>query len=265
MLALVSPAKKLDFPDQPDDLPFTQPAFINEGKTLVKTAGALSRAELKRLMKLSDNLTDLNFQRFKAFAPPFTPANARQAIMAFRGDTYIGLDADTLNQKDLAYAQDHLGILSGLYGLLRPLDLVQPYRLEMGTRLATDQGGDLYAFWGEKITQAINNILKLHEKSGEAAIVVNLASNEYFKSVKPGKLNGRLITPVFKEDRDGESRVISLMAKRARGMMARYIIQTRATDAQALKKFNGGGYKFQPHASDDDTWVFTRPQPDKKS
>ena len=262
MLALVSPAKKLDFEvPLPANLEVTQPGFLDDTEELLEVAENLTRADLKRLMKLSDNLAELNFQRFKAFEFPFTKANAMPAALVFKGDTYVGLGAESMSKDDLAYAQDHFRILSGLYGLLRPLDLIQPYRLEMGTKLNNARGGDLYDFWGDDICDAINEACA---ETGAKA-VVNCASNEYFKAARAKNLKTRLITPVFKEVKHGEARVLSLMAKRARGMMARFIIQNRVTNPDDLKGFNGGGYTFQPAASDGDSWLFTRPQPPKKS
>ena len=254
MLALVSPAKKLDFDDLAAPMPHSQPDFLARAEELVGAARKLSRADLQRLMKLSDKLTELNFQRFKAFAPPFTPSNAKQAVLAFNGDTYIGLEAASLGEEDLVYAQDHLRILSGLYGLLRPLDLIQPYRLEMGSRLRNPDGADLYEFWGDDLAEAIDEIVSGHKEP----VVVNLASNEYFKAVRAKHLRARVITPVFKEVKDGEAKVLGLFAKRARGMMARYMIVNRIEEAEKLKQFNGGGYAYQDHLSDEHTWVFTR-------
>ena len=254
MLAIVSPAKKLDFDELAAPLPHTQPDFLDRAETLVGVAKKLSRADLSRLMKLSEQLTELNFQRFKAFKPPFTTANAKQAVLAFSGDTYVGLDAGSLSEDDLVYAQDHLRILSGLYGALRPLDLIQPYRLEMGSKLRNPEGGDLYDFWGEELADAIDNIVADHKEP----VVINLASNEYFKATSPKTLKTRVITPVFKEVKDGEAKVLGLFAKRARGMMARYMISRRVENSEKLKKFKEGGYAYQDHLSDDNTWVFTR-------
>jgi uncharacterized protein len=254
MLALVSPAKKLDFNELAAPMAHTQPDFLERSEVLVKAVRKLSRAGLSRLMKLSDNLTELNFQRFKAFSPPFTMANAKQAVLAFNGDTYVGLEAASLSEDDLIYAQDHLRILSGLYGMLRPLDLIQPYRLEMGSRLSNPEGSDLYDFWGDDLADAIDAVASAHKES----VVINLASNEYFKAVRPKTMRTRVITPVFKEVKDGEAKVLGLFAKRARGMMARYIITKRIEKSEKLKNFTGGGYAYQDHLSDDDTWVFTR-------
>ena len=254
MLAIVSPAKKLDFSELTRSVDVTQPEFLDQSEDLNKAAKKLSRSELQRLMSLSDKLTELNFQRFKAFKTPFSKANAKPAALTFSGDTYIGLDAASLDDDDLAYAQDHLRILSGLYGMLRPLDLMQAYRLEMGRRLSTPHGADLYEFWGDDLADAIDATVESHADP----VVINLASNEYFKAVRPKHITSRVITPVFKEVKDGEAKVLGLFAKRARGMMARYMIQNRIENADKLKAFTDGGYAFQDHLSDADTWVFTR-------
>ena len=254
MLALVSPAKKLDFTELAAPMAHSQPDFLERSKVLIDAARKLSRAELSRLMKLSDPLTELNFQRFKAFTLPFTTANAKQAVLAFSGDTYVGFDAASVSDDDLLYAQDHLRILSGLYGLLRPLDLVQPYRLEMGSRLQNPEGSDLYDFWGDDLARAIDQAVAGHKE----AVVINLASNEYFKAVRSKHMKTRVITPVFKEVKNGEAKVLGLFAKRARGMMARYMVTKRIEQSEKLKKFNDGGYAYQDHLSEPDSWVFTR-------
>ncbi len=254
MLALVSPAKKLDFTELAAPMAHSQPDFLERSKVLIDAARKLSRAELSRLMKLSDPLTELNFQRFKAFTLPFTTANAKQAVLAFSGDTYVGFDAASVSDDDLLYAQDHLRILSGLYGLLRPLDLVQPYRLEMGSRLQNPEGSDLYDFWGDDLARAIDQAVAGHKE----AVVINLASNEYFKAARPKHMKTRVITPVFKEVKNGEAKVLGLFAKRARGMMARYMVTKRIEQSEKLKKFNDGGYAYQDHLSEPDSWVFTR-------
>jgi cytoplasmic iron level regulating protein YaaA (DUF328/UPF0246 family) len=254
MLALVSPAKKLDFNEMAAPISHSQPDFLDRSAVLIKQAKKLSRADLSRLMKLSDKLTELNFERFKTYSPPFTKSNAKQAALAFNGDTYVGLDAPSLSEDDLVYAQDHLRILSGLYGMLRPLDLIQPYRLEMGSRLKNPKGADLYDFWGDDLADAIDHIAATHKES----VVINLASNEYFKAARPKTMQTRVIMPVFKEVKGGVAKVLGLFAKRARGSMARYIITNRIEKSEKLKKFNEGGYAYQADLSGDDTWVFTR-------
>lgn len=207
-----------------------------------------------KLMGISENLADLNYQRFQHFSRPFDRSNAKPAIFAFRGDTYVGLDADTMKDADIDWAEDHFRMLSGLYGLLKPRDLMQPYRLEMGTRLENPRGKDLYAFWGDKIAKEINKLTEGHKDRS----LINLASNEYFKSVKTKLLDGPVITPVFKEVKGGAAKVVGFSAKRARGMMARYMIDNRLENPQDLKKFNVDGYCYQDDLSNETEWVFTR-------
>jgi cytoplasmic iron level regulating protein YaaA (DUF328/UPF0246 family) len=256
MLILLSPAKNLDTAPAPVSIPGSVPTLLDETRALLKTTAKLKRADLKRLMHISDALADLNYQRFQAFSDADKPEGAKQAALIFNGDTYQGLDAKSLSEADLAFAQDHVRILSGLYGVLRPLDLIQPYRLEMGTRLHTRRGETLYDFWGDKIAKALNA-----QMTGEQ-VVINCASTEYASAVKAKALKGQLITPVFQEIKDGKARVLGFFAKRARGMMARYAIDKRITDAEPLKGFDYGGYRFDAQASSADKWVFARPQPD---
>ncbi|NQV98067.1 MAG: peroxide stress protein YaaA [Rhodospirillales bacterium] len=257
MLALISPAKKLDFESETTMTAHSQPEFLDKANKLVSTARKLSRAKLAHSMNLSKNLAELNYQRFKDFNTPFDLGNAKQAALVFNGDTYVGLQAPTFDEKDFEFAQAHLRILSGLYGLLRPLDLIQPYRLEMGARFSPPRKKDLYDFWGPSLSDAILKDLETHQDK----TVINLASNEYFKAIDKKKLNGHLITPVFKEVKDGETRIIGMFAKQARGMMARYMVQNRIQTPEGLKSFNLGGYKYQKNLSDDTQWVFTRKQP----
>jgi cytoplasmic iron level regulating protein YaaA (DUF328/UPF0246 family) len=254
MLAVVSPAKKLDFETEAPEMPVTQPQFIEDAEELVGVARKKTRRDLMNLMGISENLADLNYQRFQHFTTPFDRENAKPAVYAFRGDTYVGLDADTLDQKDLDWAEDHFRMLSGLYGMLKPRDLMQPYRLEMGTKLANPRGKDLYAFWGEKIATEINAITKGHKDRS----LINLASNEYFKSVKTKLLEGPVITPVFKEIKGNTAKVIGFSAKRARGMMARYMITNRIENPEQLKSFGDGGYEFREDLTTGNDWVFTR-------
>jgi cytoplasmic iron level regulating protein YaaA (DUF328/UPF0246 family) len=251
---LVSPAKKLDFESEWNVDGVTQPQFLEHTAELVDVAKGLSKSSLQSLMKLSDKLGQLNYDRYQRFSTPFTPDNARPAVLAFRGDTYVGLDADTLSGDDLSYAQEHLGILSGLYGVLRPLDLMQAYRLEMGTKLANPRGEDLYDFWGERLAEACNDAVAGH-KDGS---VISLASNEYIKAVKPKALKGRFITCHFKELKDGEPKVVGLFAKRTRGAMARYMIQNRVETPEGLKAFQEDGYSFIEALSDEHNYVFVR-------
>lgn len=261
MLALISPAKKLDFETEPTLDSHSQPDFLPQSKKLVSAARKLSRQDLRNLMGISEQLADQNFQRFKDFKPPFDLTNAKQAAMVFNGDTYVGLKAREMSKADLEYAQDHLRILSGLYGVLRPLDLIQPYRLEMGLKFKNPGGENLYEFWDGKLAKAVDDAVAGHKDP----TVVNLASNEYFKAIDAKSLKAPVITPVFKEVNQGQARVLGMFAKQARGMMARYIITNRVETADGLKSFTEGGYRFQPERSDDKTWVFTRKQPPKVS
>jgi len=254
MLAVVSPAKKLDSATLGRSLPHTQPSLLGEAEILVRQAKRLKPAALQALMGISENLAALNHDRFQQFNTPFTIENAKPAALIFNGDTYMGLDAPTLSSEDLTWAQDHIAILSGLYGILRPLDLIQPYRLEMGTRMKTRRGTNLYDFWGDRITKQIKERLAEHEDQ----TVVNLASIEYFKSVKPNALAGAVITPSFKEMRDGKPKMISFLAKKARGMMARHIIDGRIDRPEGLKDFVTEGYRFDAASSTETTWSFIR-------
>jgi uncharacterized protein len=252
MKLVISPAKSLDFESPLPKLPHTQPAFLDRSQQLIDILRELSPAEVGTLMDISDNLAVLNVTRYAEWSPPFSKRNARQAALAFNGDVYAGLNAPTLAEDDLKWAQKHLRILSGLYGLLRPLDLMQAYRLEMGTRLSNPEGRDLYAFWGDTITDALNAELKRGE------VLVNLASEEYFKSVRPKRLKGPVITPVFQEGKAGSYKIISFFAKRARGLMSRYAIEHRIDDVAQLKAFDVEGYAFTPKVSSETEWVFRR-------
>ncbi len=256
MLAVISPAKKLDEGVAKVELETSQPIFADHIKDLLSVAKDLSRADLRKLMSISDNLADLNYQRYRNFSLPFTNENAKTAVDTFKGDTYVGFDAGTLDDSELLYAQDHLRILSGFYGLLRPLDLMQPYRLEMGIKLRNPRGEDLYDFWGDLITDQLSAEIA----SMETKVVINLASNEYFKAVRPKSLSGNVITPVFKEVKDGVAKIISFPAKRARGMMARYMVQNQIDRPEGLKDFAVAGYEYKPDLSADDTYVFIREQ-----
>ena len=254
MLALISPAKKMDFESEWELNQYTQPDFLGYSQELVDTLKQLSPSRLQSLMKLSDKLGDLNYRRYQRFSVPFTTENARPAITAFRGDTYVGLDADSLSANDTLYAQEHLRILSGLYGLLRPLDLIQAYRLEMGTRLSNLRGENLYDFWGSVLTKSCNDIVQGHKDK----TIISLASNEYIKAIKKDELNGKFMTCHFKELKDGEPKTIGLFAKRARGMMARFIIQNRIETPEGLKGFDIDGYEFTSLLSDESNYVFLR-------
>ncbi|MEL0587225.1 MAG: peroxide stress protein YaaA [Candidatus Thiodiazotropha sp. (ex. Lucinoma kazani)] len=254
MLIAISPAKTLDYETAPVTDTHTKPAFLKQSRILINNLRNYSSLDLAELMKLSMKLSELNFDRNHAWKTPFTLKNAKQAALAMKGDVYTGLDAETLSEEALNFAQQHLRILSGLHGLLRPLDLMQPYRLEMGTRLPNEKGKDLYAFWGDTITQAINKDLKAQEDD----ILINLASNEYFKSIKPKLVEGRIITPQFKEKKNGSYRMIGVFAKKARGLMSRYIIENRLQDPQDIKGFKTDGYRFNKQLSKEDQWVFSR-------
>jgi cytoplasmic iron level regulating protein YaaA (DUF328/UPF0246 family) len=257
MLIVLSPAKKLDFTPPPFDLPATAPQFVNDTTELAGVTRKLKPRDLSRLMSISETLADLNFQRFQAFQPQGADEGELQAVLAFNGDVYNGLAARTLKPDDLAWAQDHLRILSGLYGLLRPLDRIQPYRLEMGVRLKTKRGATLHDFWGPRLAQALNAAAE-----GQAdPTLVNLASGEYFGSVDVKALTIPHLDIRFLDVKDGKARVQFLFAKQARGMMARYAIEHRIDRAEGLKDFDSGGYKFDAKASTAGEWTFSRKQP----
>ena len=255
MLVVISPAKSLDM--TPVQIPASAPAFQDDALRLAKTARGLSLGELKSLMTISDDLARLNRDRFAAFAADPAPEAVKPAALAFNGDTYQGLEAKTLSIDDLHWAQDHLGILSGLYGLLRPLDAIQPYRLEMGSKLKTRRGASLYDYWGDTIAKALN----ARAADVGADTLVNCASQEYFGAVDRKALKLRVITPSFMEVKDEKPRIVSFFAKRARGAMARFIVENRLTDAEAIKDFTSGGYAYDADLSDGDTWVFVRDYP----
>ncbi|MGB5631863.1 MAG: peroxide stress protein YaaA [Waterburya sp.] len=259
MLILISPAKTLDFENPANTDRFSQPDFLSDTEILVKQLRQLSAQEISALMKISEKLGELNASRYQAWQPSFDDTNAKQALLAFQGDVYQGMNVNSFKQQDLDFAQEHLRILSGLYGVLRPLDLIQPYRLEMGTKLAHWKLKDLsantlYEFWADKLTQAINQQLeKLEQKT-----IVNLASNEYFKAVKPKLLTGNIVTPVFKDWKNGQYKIISFYAKKARGMMAAYIIKNKIVNTENIKAFSESGYSYNLKLSDDKNLVFTR-------
>ena len=252
MLIVLSPAKSLDLESPSTTTESTIPEFIPHAAELIEVLRTYSPAAIAELMDLSDNLAMLNVTRYAHWNADH--AEARQALMSFNGDVYAGLEARTLAPQDIAYAQRHLRILSGLYGLLRPLDRMHPYRLEMGTRLKNPRGANLYAFWGDSITRALNAQLA---DTGAGALV-NLASEEYFKSVKPKLLDAPVITPVFEDWKNGRYKIISFFAKRARGLMARYAAQNGVTDPEQLKDFDVDGYAYDAAASSDSSWVFRR-------
>ncbi|MCF8058393.1 MAG: peroxide stress protein YaaA [Bacteriovoracaceae bacterium] len=252
MLIVVSPAKKLDFEVPAPTKKFTQLKELDKSEALIKELRKCDAKKISSLMKLSEDLTELNIQRYKNFKTPFNLKNAKQAMFAFKGDTYVGLDAETMNESDIDYAQNHLRILSGLYGLVSPLDLVQPYRLEMGTRFPCLGSKNLYEFWGESITEKLGTLLK-NEKT-----LVNLASKEYFSAIQFKKLNADVITPAFMEKKGNDFKMVSFYAKKARGMMSRYIINKRIEDPKDLIKFDVDGYKYNLALSKPNEPVFTR-------
>ncbi|KLV07587.1 peroxide stress protein YaaA [Photobacterium ganghwense] len=254
MLIVVSPAKTLDYESPLATQTYTQPELTEHSAELIEVCRELTPAQIASLMKVSDKIAGLNAARFAEWQPEFTTDNARQAILAFKGDVYTGLEAETLDEDGFAYAQQHLRMLSGLYGLLRPLDLMQPYRLEMGTKLENPRGVNLYQFWGDIITDKLNAALAAQGDD----VLVNLASNEYFKAVKPKKIAGKIITPVFKDCKNGTYKVISFYAKKARGMMARYILDHKVDSVEGLKAFDTAGYYFVPAESTATELVFKR-------
>jgi len=252
MRIVISPAKKLYEGPALQNFPHTQPSFLQQAQTLINILQEKDAFDIAELMKLSIKLADLNVQRYQSWHTPFAVDNAKQALFSFAGDVYQGLDAQTLSNDDITFAQAHLRMLSGLYGMLRPLDLMQAYRLEMGTRLANDKGSNLYDFWGNTITEQLNQELQ----AGDT--LINLASTEYFKVIQPQLLQANIITPTFKENKAGTYKVIGIYAKKARGLMTRYIIKNRITDVQAIKKFDLDEYNYNPSLSDNKKWVFSR-------
>ncbi|PMR76270.1 peroxide stress protein YaaA [Billgrantia endophytica] len=254
MLSVISPAKTLDFETPATTARYSQPDFLDQSRELIHILADYSPQRLSELMGISDKLAGLNAARFAEWQPPFTPENAKPAAQAFQGDVYVGLEAATFDEEDNAFAQEHLRILSGLYGLLRPLDLIQPYRLEMGTRLPNPVGKDLYAFWKDRLTTELGEAVT---RSG-SNVLVNLASNEYFKAIDAKRLDARIITPVFKDEKNGQFKIISFYAKKARGLMAAWMIRQRLDDPEGLREFDTAGYAFNPAMSEGDTLVFVR-------
>ena len=254
MLAVISPAKTLDYDSAcPSHCP-TQPSFLTEASELVAVLKAKTQPQLRELMTISEKLADENLERYKAWSQPFTEDNARAALFAFKGDVYSGLETSAYGKSELRYAQKHLRILSGLYGVLRPLDLMQPYRLEMGTQLKNASGKDLYTFWAGRLTENINKSLK---NSGSNTFV-NLASNEYFSALQQDNINGEIITPQFKDLKNGVYKFITFYGKKARGMMCDFMIRNEVRTADDLKRFNAAGYRFNNELSEGPNWVFTR-------
>lgn len=256
MLIIISPAKTLDYTSPLVTERYTQPEMLDQSKELIKVCRKLAPEQVASLMSISDKLSGLNAARFAEWQPDFTPENARQALLAFKGDVYTGLHVEDFNDQDFDFAQQHLRMLSGLYGLLRPLDLMQPYRLEMGTKLENKRGKDLYTFWGKRITDKLNQTLK---DQGDD-ILVNLASDEYFKSVQSEALNGNIIKPVFLDEKNGKYKIISFYAKKARGLMSRFIIKNQLTRAEQLIDFDLQGYQFAESESKSNELIFKRPE-----
>jgi cytoplasmic iron level regulating protein YaaA (DUF328/UPF0246 family) len=258
MIFVISPAKALDFDTPPVTSTHTQPEFVDQAATLIALLRKLAPADVAKLMKLSDTLASLNVARYESWSPVFTLDNAKQAVLAFNGDVYGGLDAATLSEAELGWAQRHLRILSGLYGVLRPLDLMQPYRLEMGSRLANPRGSNLYAYWGDTLTRKLNTLLDAERERTGATALVNLASEEYFKTVQPAGLHAPVITPVFEDWKGGGYKIISFYAKRARGLMCRHAIRNRVDSIEGLLDFDAEGYRYVAATSDESRPVFRR-------
>ncbi len=256
MLLVISPAKTLDYETPAKSKTFTIPDYLEDSQQLIDRARQWSALDIAELMQVSMKIAELNFDRFEQWHTPFTPENAKQAVLAFKGDVYTGLDAESFKAADFKFAQQHLRILSGLYGLLRPLDLMQPYRMEMGRKVDTERGKNLYEFWGNTITDGLNRQLKRLK----SPYLINLASNEYFKAVKPKLLDGEVITPEFKDWKNGQYKMMGVYAKKARGQLSRFVIQNQLTEPEAMKAFNVDGYRFNEEMSSGNKWVFTRRQ-----
>ena len=254
MFIVISPAKTLDYESPLNTTEFTQPRLLEHSSEIIETCKKLSASQIATLMTVSEKIATLNAARFQDWHADFDLHNARQAIFAFKGDVYTGLDAYHLSTEDLNFAQAHLRMLSGLYGLLRPLDLMMPYRLEMGTKLKNTRGNDLYKFWGDIITQRLKEDMQLANNN----ILVNLASDEYYKAIDEKKLGVKIIKPVFLDQKNGKYKVISFYAKKARGLMSRFIIQQQLTEVDQLKSFNLEGYYFDAENSNEKELVFKR-------
>lgn len=256
MLLVISPAKTLDFDTPAKTERFSQPDFLADSQLLIDRARMYSALDIMEVMQVSMKIAELNVDRFANWHTPFSPENAKQAVLAFKGDVYTGLEAETFSEDDFIFAQEHLRILSGLYGLLRPLDLMQAYRLEMGRKVDNPRGKNLYEFWGELITEALN--MQLQQLGSR--YLINLASSEYFKSVKPKVLKGEVITPEFKDWKNGQYKMMGVYAKKARGQLSRYVIQNKLTEPEAMKAFNVDGYRYNDELSTGKKYVFTRKQ-----
>jgi len=253
MVIVISPAKSLDFDSKATTKQYTQPAFLKEAIKINARLKKLKPSDLIRIQEISVKLAHLNAERNLKWEPPFSPENAKQAVLAFNGDVYDGMNASAFSERELATAQEKIRILSGLYGLLRPLDLIQPYRLEMGTKISIGSYPDLYHFWRGKITKAIQQELK-----DSGPVLINLASQEYYKAIDESKVKAEIITPVFQDQKDGQYRIISFFAKKARGLMCRFMVTNKITDHHDLKAFDLEGYHFNDHLTKGNNWVFTR-------
>jgi hypothetical protein len=254
MISVISPAKTLDFESKAPTEKFSQPIFVEESEKIISKLRRTSRKKISSMMDISKNLTDLNFERYNSWEPRFNLENSKQAIYAFKGDVYLGFEAESLASEDINFAQDHLRILSGLHGILKPLDLIQPYRLEMGTKLKVGRRENLYQFWQDKIYKTLNEAIK---DSGSNTLL-NLASNEYFDSIDTKKLKAEIVKVDFKDFKSGQYKVLSFFAKKARGMMAKYIAQNKINDIDSVKSFNEEGYIYSPEHSTDSKLVFLR-------
>jgi cytoplasmic iron level regulating protein YaaA (DUF328/UPF0246 family) len=262
MLAVISPAKTLDFASPAATRKHSVPVYLKDSQQLIESLRNKSPADIADLMHISSKLADLNYERYAQWHTPFNSDNAKQALLAFKGDVYMGLEADRYSERDLTWAQKHVRILSGLHGILKPLDLIQPYRLEMGTSLTTTRGNNLYDFWGNKVTQALQQSLDEQAGSKETLpILINLASKEYFGAVTAPDLNARIITPTFKDLKNGRYKFLTFFAKKARGLMTSYLVKNRVTSLKALKSFDWQGYYYSEDLSDGDDWVFLRDKP----
>lgn len=256
MLAILSPAKSLDYETSLATKKYTEPSFVAESQALIETLRQFAPKDIARLMGISDNLAELNHRRYAEWQPEFPKNAARPAVLAFKGDVYLGLEGATMSERDFTWAQKHIRILSGLHGVLRPLDRIRPYRLEMGTRLKTERGQNLYEFWGSQVTEALNAALA---QQGDD-ILVNLASDEYYGVLQPDALNARIIKVHFREWKNGKYKFLSFFAKKARGSMARYMVNNRVKTLKALKAFDYDGYEYKDDLSSGDDWVFARKQ-----
>ncbi|MBI9035947.1 MAG: peroxide stress protein YaaA [Bacteroidales bacterium] len=254
MLIVISPAKSLDKNAEPKSDVYTMPDYMLESERIVRKMKKCKPVDLQALMGVSYKLAHENYDRYQAWSLPFTLENSRQAVLFFKGDVYLGMKVESFSEDDYEFAQKHLRILSGLYGILRPMDLIQPYRLEMGTNISVLKSKNLYEYWTKNITNAINKQLE----ANSSEVLINLASNEYFKSIDQSKLTAKIITPEFKDRKNGHYKMVSFFAKKARGMMTRYIIQNRISDPEQLKLFNEDGYSYNEQLSKEDKLVFTR-------